>query len=94
MNLNTEQLKSVEKLAYRLFTPSMIALSIEVDELDFVREVRTPGTAARTAFFKGYLQQQLETREALIKSARNGSNPAQVELLKLFNKMNRAIEYE
>lgn len=94
MNLNEEQLKSVEMLAYRLFTPSMVAIAVGVDELDFVADVRIPGTPARIAFYKGYLQQQVETREAIIKAARNGSNPAQIELLKFFKQMNQAIEYE
>lgn len=94
MNLNEEQLKSVEDLAYRLITLSLIAINIDVDETDFIHEVRTPGTTAREAFYKGYLRQMIETRDALIKSAKNGSNPAQLELLHFIKDLNSSLQYE
>lgn len=94
MNLNEEQLKAVEDLAYRLITLSLIAINIDVDETDFIHEVRTPGTMAREAFYKGYLRQMIETRDALIKSAKNGSNPAQLELLHFIKDLNSSLQYE
>ncbi|MEG0796969.1 MAG: hypothetical protein RR397_10780 [Odoribacter sp.] len=94
MNLNEETLKAIEELAYRLIPPGVIAINIECDELDFIERLRTPGTEIRTAFYKGYLRQLIETRESIIKSAQNGSNPAQVELLKFMHEMNNHILYE
>lgn len=94
MNLNEDQLKAIEDLAYRLITLSLIAVNIGTDETDFIQEVRTPGTAARTAFYKGYLRQLIETRDALIKSAKNGSNPAQLELLHFIKDLNNSLQYE
>ena len=68
MNLTTEQLKSIEDLAYRLIVPELVAINIGVDEIDFLHEVRIPGTDARNAYYKGYLKQMIETREAIIKT--------------------------
>ena len=94
MNLNAEQLKCIEDFAYRLIPPGLIAINIEADEIDFIEALRTPGTEVRTAFYKGYMNQMIETREAIIKTAQNGSNPAQTELLKFMREMNNHILYE
>lgn len=32
MDLNAEQLRIIEEMGFRLFTPEMIAINIEVDE--------------------------------------------------------------
>lgn len=94
MNLTTEQLKSIEDLAYQLIVPELVAINIGVDEIDFLHEVRTLGTDARNAYYKGYLKQMIETREAIIKTAQNGSNPAQSELLKFLNVIQYHLNYE
>lgn len=94
MNLKEEICKNIEDLAYRLISPSLIAINIEVDEIDFLTELRTPGTQVREAFYKGYMKQLIETREAIIKTAQNGSNPAQMELLKFFREINNQLSYE
>lgn len=94
MNLKEEICKNIEDLAYRLISPSLIAINIEVDEIDFLTELRTPGTQVREAFYKGYMKQLIETREAIIKTAQNGSNPAQMELLKFFREINNQLNYE
>lgn len=87
MHLKEEQLNVVEEMGYRLFTPDMVAINIEVDEDEFCSEVEIPGTAARTAYYRGIIRQEMELREAIIKSAGNGSNPAQEQLIKLLNKL-------
>lgn len=86
MNLTKEQLDMVKKLAERTLPAVLIASALEVDEVDFVDEICTPGTPARKAYFSGMMQQIIETREAVIKSARNGSNPALNELLSFIRK--------
>lgn len=75
----------------RSISPKPFDVNLEVDELEFDECVKTPGTDARKAFYRGFIKQQSELREALIKSAMNGSNPAQQELLKLRDKL---IQYE
>lgn len=87
MHLSAEQLEIIEQMGYRLFTPEMVAVNIEEDEDEFCAHVDIPGTPARQAYFKGVIRQETELREAIIKSAGNGSNPAQEQLLKLLNKL-------
>ena len=48
----------------------------------------------RTAFYRGHLRQTVELRESLIKSAVNGSNPAQQELIKFIKSQQQYLEYE
>lgn len=94
MNLTEEQLNEITEMAYRLITPGLIAINIGVDENDFIQVVRTPGSKARNAFYQGYLKQQVELRDAIIKAAKNGSNPAQVELIKYIKQMQQYVDYE
>lgn len=94
MHLTQEQSKSVEQCAYRLIPPSLIAVNIEVDEFDFMTDLRVPGTDVFRSFYRGYVSQLIECREAIIKTAKNGSNPAQMELLKMIREMNNLIKYE
>lgn len=94
MNLTQQQLSSIEEMAYRLVPPQLVALNIEVDELDFLHHVRIPGTMSHKAYYQGYLRQIVETRESIIKAAKNGSNPAQAELLKFMNEVNLHLKYE
>ena len=78
MNLTEEQLKSIEDFAYRLILPSMIAINLGVDEFSFIEAIRTVGSPIRSAYYRGYLKQLVETREALIKAHREdliGSGP-------------------
>ena len=81
MNLTQEQLDRVRELSELTITPRLIAIAIEVDELDFLDEINKEGTAVRQAFFTGMVTQMCNTRAAIIKAAQNGSNPAQSELL-------------
>lgn len=85
MHLTEDQLKCAEEMGYRLFTPAMTAINIEVDEVEFCEAVSIPGTPERNAYYKGYIRQQTELRESIIKSAGNGSNPAQQQLLSIMN---------
>jgi hypothetical protein len=85
MHLSEEQLKMVEEMSYRLFPPVMIAINIEADELDFTEAINTPGEMARNAYYKGLIRQQMELRDSIIKAAKNGSNPAQQQIIHLSN---------
>jgi len=83
MHLSEEQLSGVEEMAYRCFSPELTAINIEVDEIEFCEAVSIPGTEERKAYYKGFIRQQTELCESIIKSAGNGSNPAQQQLLSL-----------
>lgn len=94
MYFNAEQLKNIEEMAYQLFSPFEIALALEAEEADeFIEEISIPGTDVHKAFYKGYLRQIGELRTDTIKAARNGSNPAQTELLKCITNIQRELQH-
>lgn len=93
MNLTKEQREQLEQMGYTLIPPQLAAINLEVDELEFLTELKNTGSEVRQAYYSGYLRQLVETRQAIIKAAHNGSNPAQVELLKLINRMQNAIDH-
>ena len=92
--LNEAERTTVEEMSYRLMSPFLIAINLEMDENDFLDELRTPGTDIRQAFYRGYIRQTMELRESIIKAAQNGSNPAQQELIKFIQQQNNHIQYE
>lgn len=51
MNLTKEQCDEVEQMAYHLIQPGLIAVNIGVDEQEFIEQIRTAGTQARTSFY-------------------------------------------
>lgn len=91
MHLTTEQIETITDMAYRLIEPSLIAINIGVDEFEFRQEIKLDGSLVRNAFYKGYTRQLIETREAIIKSARNGSNPSIAMMIRLINQTNNYL---
>ena len=91
MNLTKEQLEALEDYAYNLITLDLVAIMMEVDELDLRAAIEDVGTEEHRAFYRGYGRMLLETRKGIIRSAQNGSNPAQVELLQLLREFENNI---
>ena len=87
MYLNQEQLNQIEEMAYRCFVPFLIAINLELDETEFIEAISIEGTDIRKAYYKGLIRQQMELRDALIKAAHNGSNPAQEQLMKIMEQL-------
>ncbi len=81
MNLRKEQIEAIEDFAYNLIPIPIIAVMIEVDELGLREAIGEYDSEARRAYYKGYGRMLMETRKSIIRSAQNGSNPAQMELL-------------
>ena len=46
MHITEAQLKAIEQMGYRLFSPELIAINIEVDESDFIKKQSTRPIAA------------------------------------------------
>lgn len=93
MNLSEEQLNEVEALAYRLLPPHDIAIVIEVTPLDLCEAINDDATPAHRAFYRGYLKQVVEQRDAIIKAAQNGSNPAQEEIMRFIHQLENRLRY-
>ena len=94
MYLTQEQLEQIEDMAYKLYSPSLIAIAIEAKDADeFLYEIEQYGTEAFKAFYRGYLTHLDEIKADTIKAARNGSNPAQIELCKYINNIQRELKH-
>lgn len=93
MNLNKEQLEQIDQLAYRLLSPHDIAIILEVNALDLCEAVQEEGTPEHQAFYRGYLRQVVEQRDAIIRSAQNGSNPAQEEIIKFMQILENRLKH-
>lgn len=89
--MTTEQLEQVEQLAYRLFKPRQIAIIMELNVEDFDARCHIIELPEAKAYWKGRYQQIAELRENIIKAAKNGSNPAQEQLLAIIREEDKDI---
>lgn len=85
--MTEEQLNAIEEMAYCLFAPDEIAIAIEMEAADFYDCLSDPSSPAYRAFYKGLTRQKLECRQAIIKAANNGSNPAQMWVMKMLDRV-------
>lgn len=55
MELKVELLNEVEQLANLLTPPADIATILEIDQTEFIRELKAPESEVYKAFYKGFL---------------------------------------
>ena len=84
-------MSNIETMAYNLLPLSVIAANLEVSELDFRMWMDDHNSDAFRAYMKGFGKQLFETHAAIIKAAANGSNPAQMEVVKMIEQCMREI---
>jgi hypothetical protein len=82
MNLSKNQLEEIEKLAALQFSPREVAIILQVDEEDFSDHVEIHGDV-RLRYQRGRLKASAEVRMAILTQAKNGSSPAQKQMLDL-----------
>lgn len=76
------RLEIIERLAYRTVPVHLIAATLSEDKDILSAAISELGTPEHDAYYQGYMRQYLELKESIIRSAKNGSNPAQAEVLK------------
>lgn len=77
MNLNETELETVQELASLFYSPSEVAVVLEVDQDDFVSVIRSGGGDVYRAYMKGYFEGDIDLRRSIKDSALHGSSPAQ-----------------
>lgn len=81
MELNEEQIKSIEEMAAALMSPREIAilLDVEADQRDLFADmcINHQRSPAYQAYQKGKLQTKLEIRKTVVKLAKAGSPAAE-----------------
>lgn len=89
--MSEEQLKTIEQMAYLGFEPKLIAINIDISEIDMELALRESGNTVRKAYYKGLIRLQMELRTNLIQSAKNGSNPAIEQLTKILQQLQSCL---
>lgn len=85
---SNEQIDQVKELASVFFTPKEIAVILEFDELEFVRDCQDESSMIGKAFLGGKLQSELKIRKSIIQLANSGSSPAQAMSLDIIKQSN------
>lgn len=93
MNLTEEQSKAVEEMAYLLIPIDLIALNLGLDDIAFMSELRNLESPICKAYYKGILRQKMELHANIVQAAKNGSNPAQEQIIKMLDRITGQIRY-
>lgn len=86
-----ERLEVIEQMAYRTVPIHLIAATLSEDKDILGCAIKELDTPEHDAYYQGYMRQYLEIKEATIKAAKNGSNPAQAEILKALAEITQQI---
>lgn len=79
MIYSQEQLQVIEQMASLYITPTEIAVTLDVPELELKADIASVDHPARRAYLKGKLSQKIEIRKQMAMLARVGS-PAALEM--------------
>jgi hypothetical protein len=82
MNLSEEQLSMVEEMAGLFFSPDIIAINLELNEQEteefcLLIQLNRTERPEVAAYFKGWIQTEIDLRKAIKQSSMNGSSPSQ-----------------
>lgn len=76
-------LAEAESFAALLYGPEKLAVLLRTDVADIRLAISDPRSPLGSAIHRGYLLCESEIRVAVLKSAKQGSGPAQAEALRL-----------
>lgn len=91
MQWSDAQLKAMEEYAGLLFTPAEIAIILEVDEMDLLKDLKNKDAAAYKAFYKGILTTQVQLRATALKFALKGNQTCLDRFEALITKLNKIL---
>ena len=77
MQLNSDQLAEVTRVAAAAYTPKEVAYILGLPVKEFVAAVQDEASEVNAAYFKGFFSTELKVRESVITLAVSGSSPAQ-----------------
>lgn len=87
--MDDEKLRQIEELGALMFDYSEVALIAGVDKQSLMDD-----GPAKTAYMRGQLKAAADVRQSILKMAKNGSTPAQkqlVDLMRLVDRKNKQI---
>ena len=77
----TEILVEVENMASLQFSPDEVALAMRIDRQVFRKALKEPGNDLADAYQRGRIKSEAEVRAAIYKLAKQGSTPAQKQMM-------------
>jgi len=86
--MTTEQLKQLEDLGAAFMGIVECAIILEMDTEELAELVADETSDAHRAYHKGRLMSEYQVRRGILKSAADGSSPAQTTAMELLEKMN------
>ncbi len=82
----------IEEMARLQFAPADIALIIE--DPKFSEKLKKPDCDEYKSYHRGRLFTEAEIRKAIVTQAKNGSTPAQAQMLDLMQNLSRVLDRE
>lgn len=91
MELNSNDLDGIKRMASCAFTPRQIADAFGIEWDCFLNLMMDSSSPINQAYFTGLNSSELAVRESAFLLARNGSSPAQTFALKLFDETRKRL---
>lgn len=93
MNLNQEQSEQLEEMAYLLIPIDLIAVNFGMDDIAFMQELRDRESPICKSYYRGILRQKMELHTNIVQAAKNGSHPAQEQIIKMLDGITGQLRY-
>lgn len=85
MNLNEAQLKEIESLSGIFLEPEEIAILMDLDESEFLEQIRKKKGEVWKAYFKGKTESKKDIHTNIVKMAKHGSPQAEEMAKQMIN---------
>ncbi len=87
-----EQLEKIEELAELQFLPKQIAIVVGVCPDEFEEEIFSEDGAMYLCYTRGQLKSEAAIRKSMLQMAKQGSTPAQKQMLEIIAKNKKTLE--
>lgn len=91
MELTEIELKSLEEYASLIFTPSEIAIILEINEAELLQELKNTESKIYKSFYKGFLITQTQIRKTQLSFALKGNQTCLDRMENLITKINKIL---
>ena len=91
MELTEIELKSLEEYASLVFTPSEIAIIVEINEAELLQELKKTESKIYKSFYKGFLITQTQIRKTQLSFALKGNQTCLDRMENLITKINKIL---
>ncbi|MDP7350061.1 MAG: hypothetical protein QF907_03670 [Nitrospinota bacterium] len=93
INISKKQINELESLAELQFSAEECATILEIDPGEFTREMES-NAVLKVTYQRGRLKADAAVRKAILEQAKQGSTPAQKQMIELINHAKRPEGYQ